>query len=87
MRLPAELRNFIYEYVLGGHELYITYPYRGVRSRPVGNVGHSFDKTKKFVAITRTCRQARSDAKFMPFRFNTLLGMLMFFYLSWMTPA
>ena len=74
MRLPAELRDSVFKYLLGGQELRImVYEDPLLASRPMGDTGH-FKDTKNFVTITQTCRQAHSDTKLMPFGLNKIVG-------------
>lgn len=65
MRLPAELRNLIYYYAIGGN----TWLIRG--SRAGACVG---DTNKHALALLRVSRQIHSEASLLPYIHNTFEG-------------
>ena len=77
LRLPAELRNQIYTYVLGGQEIRIvSFPHGyELSSHPLIQLSsHDNDKWNQphhFLALTATSRQLRSETEFLPFKLNT----------------
>ncbi|KAI4631575.1 uncharacterized protein J4E87_002280 [Alternaria ethzedia] len=77
LRLPAELRNKIYEYALGGMELRISY-----RNRELGLVAAMFYNTPvlftslhRLVGLTLVSRQLYAETKILPFELCTMLAL------------
>jgi hypothetical protein len=72
LRLPAEIRNTIYEYVLGGESWhYLTYI--GVRlslKRRLSKDDERPEKEPHFLALFKTCRQLQAETKLLPFKLN-----------------
>ncbi|KAH7086760.1 hypothetical protein FB567DRAFT_549209 [Paraphoma chrysanthemicola] len=66
LRLPAELRNKIYAYVLTGPNEVYSFDYASNRHW-LGNVP---PKTTHPVALIRCCRQVDAEAKLLPFELN-----------------
>lgn len=66
LSLPAELRNIIWAFVLGGKTFDIKCEIRipwGVITKNITTQGNS-------LSLLRTCRQIYSEARLFPFRFN-----------------
>ena len=77
LRLPAELRNKIYGYALGGMDLRISY-----RSRELGLVAAMFYNTPvwftslhRLVGLTLVSRQLYAETKILPFELCTMLAL------------
>jgi len=77
LRLPAELRNQIYVYVLGGHEIRTEsrpHGYNMSSHPPIQLSSHNKDDWNRphhFLALTATSRQLRSETTWLPFKLNT----------------
>jgi hypothetical protein len=67
LRLPAELRNQIYTYVIGG-ETFDIYCWR--RYTPYGFATRILRKRRAFLALLAVCRQLYSETRLLPFRLN-----------------
>jgi len=64
--LPRELRDYIWEYVLGGYLIFNTQP-----ERPLA-MAHDSDKYIKHpLAILCVCRSTYAEARLLPFAINT----------------
>jgi len=76
LRLPAELRNQIYAYVLGDHEICTEslpwgYPTPGHHHIQLSSHNNGiWTRPHHFLALTATSRQLRSETEFLPFRLN-----------------
>jgi len=77
LRLPAELRNKIYGYALGGIELRMSY-----RSKELGVVSPmsydphmSFTPFHRLVGLTLVSRQIYAETKILPFELCTMLAL------------
>lgn len=66
-RLPAEIRNQIYAYILGG-ETFNIYCWR--RYKPYGFATRILRKRKFFLALLAVCRQLHSETRLLPFSLN-----------------
>ncbi|KAF2035785.1 hypothetical protein EK21DRAFT_106629 [Setomelanomma holmii] len=73
LRLPAELRNEIYGYALGGNEIHFTYDgwYHEFRTYYY-NIDHeSFEGAAKYCPdLIEVCRQIHEEARTLPFERN-----------------
>lgn len=77
--LPAELRNAIYAFALGGNELYAELSSGKFRVLPDNNIpwmrasntAGTWVCVTHFLALTATCRQIRSETSLLPFALNT----------------
>ncbi|KAH5153477.1 hypothetical protein HBH69_127310 [Parastagonospora nodorum] len=71
LRLPAEIRNNIYENVLGGHEFR-----RNVYIVDIFSLSKQIDlgKHRRLLAITATCRQLQNETQKLVFRLNSVAG-------------
>jgi hypothetical protein len=65
--LPAELRNHIYTYVLGG-ETFDIHCWRCYT--PFGFATRILRKRRFFLALLAVCRQLHSETRLLPFRLN-----------------
>jgi hypothetical protein len=65
--LPAELRNHIYAYVLGG-ETFTIHCWR--RYTPYGFETRILRKRRAFLALLAVCRQLHYETRLLPFRLN-----------------
>jgi hypothetical protein len=65
--LPAELRNQVYTYVLGG-ETFSIHCWR--RYTPFGFATRILRKRRFFLALLVVCRQLHSETRLLPFRLN-----------------
>ncbi|KAI8940022.1 hypothetical protein NX059_003744 [Plenodomus lindquistii] len=77
LRLPAELRNKIYEYALGSYELLIiTGPYGKKKYLMVKRPMHTVpsESLGNFLALTRTCRQINTETDRIPYAINQFYG-------------
>jgi hypothetical protein len=78
--LPAELRNAIYDFVLGGNDVHFTTSYPPSLKRLKASVMPSAEgmtgtpSTKRPFSIMRVCRQLNVETKPLPFRLNTVSG-------------
>lgn len=76
LRLPAELRNQIYTYVPGGHEIRtesLPWGFTTPGHHPIQLSSHNngiWTRPHHFLALTVTSRQLRSETEFLPFRLN-----------------
>jgi hypothetical protein len=71
--LPAEMRNTIYEYVLGGYDIqiaHVSHPYHRLRAVLKTDPSHDSTRLENFLAITRTCRQIRAESNNLAFSLN-----------------
>ena len=75
LKLPPEIRNTIYEYVLGGHKLYyVAYGDKmSLRHNPP-DPKSEFAEIPQFLALTKTCRQIQAETKLLPFKLNVFGG-------------
>ena len=65
--LPAELRNMIWEYVLGGNIFEVHSWFSYSRGRTMTKV---LNQKKNSLSLLRTCWQIYSEARLFPYRFN-----------------
>jgi len=74
LRLPAELRNKIYEYALGGMELRISYRTRkfALLSALSYDPSVSLTPLHRFVGLTLVSRQLYAETKILPFDLCTM---------------
>jgi hypothetical protein len=70
LRLPAELRNRIYEYTLGGNTILINPWFGKPRFRITVCDETSWEHPGCLVALTAVCRQIHAEARFVPFELN-----------------
>jgi hypothetical protein len=68
LRLPAELRNQIYTYILSG-ETFSIHCWR--RYTPFGFATRILRKRRLFLALLAVSRQLHSETRLLPFRLNT----------------
>jgi hypothetical protein len=71
--LPAEMRNTIYDYVLGGYDIkiaHVSHPYHRLRAVLKTDPSHDSTRLENFLAITRTCRQIRAESNNLAFSLN-----------------
>ena len=74
LRLPAELRNKIYEYALGGMQLRISYSERkfALLSALSYDPSVSLTPLHRFVGLTLVSRQLYAETKILPFELCTM---------------
>jgi len=82
LRLPGELRNAIYEQVLGNWDfrmVYIknAYPQLGLYCRRVGESGRWQRLTSALTTLLFVCRQIYAEARYLPFTLNVFGGKTM----------
>ncbi|CAN9339028.1 unnamed protein product [Alternaria sp. RS040] len=67
LRLPAELRNRVYEYALGGHEIWVTTPIPETKTKIY------LDRWGDVPAFTllKVCSQIYAEAALLPYSLNT----------------
>jgi len=79
LRLPAELRNQIYAYVLGNLIIrpkpskslnQYGSPTPGLKLRAAGASLEDEERATRFLALTQTCRQVYAETKLLPFTLN-----------------
>ena len=74
LRLPAEIRNMIYEYALGGYDMQAEGPgdfNSGFELCTMDNDGHRSFNVKHLTALTRTCRQIHTDTHLLFYQLNS----------------
>jgi len=79
LRIPAELRNQIYEYVLGGMCLEADYRQtyttgHRIKVQPMPYEPRQGKEVVRLLALTETCRQIRSETRLLPFALNEFCG-------------
>ncbi|KAF9697523.1 hypothetical protein EKO04_004295 [Ascochyta lentis] len=74
LRLPGEIRECIYELVLGGKQVLVLSPrlYSADKTRLENHLNDSFepDTVRKLLYLTETCRQIHVETKFLIFKTN-----------------
>lgn len=68
LRLPPELRNRFYTYVVGGNDFDLT---DGLDRRPRARLRHTyFEPDYHMLGLLRTCRQIHAETRLLPFTCN-----------------
>ncbi|KAF2035778.1 hypothetical protein EK21DRAFT_84186 [Setomelanomma holmii] len=74
LRLPAELRNKIFEHVLGGYDIFVGIWPRHMERR----LDRPFDSFREggshFLGLLQVCQQIYTEAKTLPFSLNEFSG-------------
>jgi hypothetical protein len=81
LRLPAELRNQIYTYILGG-ETFSVHCWR--RYTPFGFATRILRKRRLFLALLAVSRQLHSETRLLPFRLNVFRFKSQDAFVSWL---
>ncbi|KAL6159727.1 hypothetical protein ACJQWK_06134 [Exserohilum turcicum] len=80
LRLPAHLRQLIYQYVLGGVRIRVCDTHNCRRRHKCRNRGRKlhyatyFHLRRRHVALLSTCRQVHAEARLLPFSLNEFHG-------------